>query len=111
MTATSGGAAKSSGRQPRIGGLLGRLKGTYRHDDEWLVKAFPHASAPLLIEAASRVQRRRYRRGDVIVAEGEAADRFYVVTSGEAEIFRSSNGARTATSTSAPTRLVSTSAK
>jgi hypothetical protein len=68
-----------------LSSLLGRLNGTHRRY-EWLAQAFPHASAPLLSEAASGLQRTRYRRGDVIVAEGEPADRFYVVTSGEAEV-------------------------
>jgi Cyclic nucleotide-binding domain len=40
------------------------------------------------MEAASRLQRSRYRRGEVIVAEGETADRFYVITSGEAEVIQ-----------------------
>jgi CRP-like cAMP-binding protein len=85
--ASSGGAVRSSGRLARIGGLRGRLDGTHRRY-RWLVQAFPHASDPILLETAGRLQRMRYRRGDVIVAEGEAADRFYVVTSGEAEVFQ-----------------------
>jgi hypothetical protein len=85
--AISGGAVKSSGRLPRIGGLRSRLDGTRRRY-RWLVQAFPHASDPVLLDAAGRLQRTRYRRGDVIVAEGEAADRFYVVTSGEAEVIQ-----------------------
>ena len=87
MTAPSGGAANSSGRQRRIGGLLGRLNGTHQRY-EWLVRAFPHAPAPLLFEAAGQARRKRYRRGDVIVAEGAPADRFYVVISGEAEVIQ-----------------------
>jgi hypothetical protein len=65
--------------------VLARLKGPER-DYEWLARGFPHASAPLLVEVAGRLRRNRYRRGDVIVAEGEPADRFFVVTSGEAEV-------------------------
>src|SRR4051812_7783970 len=65
--------------------MLGRIRGTDR-DSQWLARAFPQAPAQLLVEAASRVQRRRYQRGEVVVAEGEPADRFYVVTSGEAEV-------------------------
>jgi len=40
------------------------------------------------MEAARRLQRTRYRRGEVIVAEGEPANRFYVITSGEAEVIQ-----------------------
>ena len=72
-------------RRPPDRRLLGRLDGADR-DSEWLVQAFPEAPVPLLTEAAGRLQRIRYRRGDVIVAEGEAADRFYVITSGEVEV-------------------------
>ncbi len=85
MTETSSGDPKASGRHSRIERLLGRLDGA-DHDSEWLVQAFPEAPVPLLTEAAGRLQRVRYRRGDVIVAEGEAADRFYVITSGEVEV-------------------------
>jgi hypothetical protein len=88
MIAPSGrGATKPDQRQQRIGGLTSRLNGTRRRY-EWLVQAFPHASAPLLVEATYRLQRARYRRGEVIVAEGEPADRFYIVTSGEAEVIQ-----------------------
>ena len=88
MIAPSGrGATKPDQRQPRIGGLTSRLNGTRRRY-EWLVQAFPYASTPLLVEATYRLRRTRYRRGEVIVAEGEPADRFYIVTSGEAEVIQ-----------------------
>ena len=78
---------KPDRRERRIGGLASRFNGTRRRY-EWLVQVFPHASAPLLAEAMGRLRRTRYRRGDVIVAEGEPADRFYIVTSGEAEVIQ-----------------------
>jgi CRP-like cAMP-binding protein len=87
MAAPTGRGARSDRRQRRIGGLASRLNGSRRRY-EWLVKAFPHAPAPLLTEATSRLRRTRYRPGDVIVAEGEPADRFYIVTSGEAEVIQ-----------------------
>ena len=68
----------------RVGGLRGRFNGAHRRY-VWLVRVFPGAPAPLLVELAGGVGSRRYRRGEVIVAEGEPADRFFVVTSGEAE--------------------------
>jgi Cyclic nucleotide-binding domain len=70
-----------------LGGLASRFNGSRRRY-EWLVQAFPHASAPLLVDATHRLRRTRYRRGDVIVAEGAPADRFYIVTSGEAEVIQ-----------------------
>jgi CRP-like cAMP-binding protein len=54
----------------------------------WMARTFPHLSASLLVETTGRMQRSRYAPGDVIVAEGEPADRFYVVTAGEAEVAR-----------------------
>ncbi len=85
MVAPTGRRGAKSDR--RIGGLTSRLNGSRRRY-EWLVKAFPHAPAPLLAEATFRLRRTRYRRGDVIVAEGEPADQFYIVTSGEAEVIQ-----------------------
>jgi len=81
----SGGAVTSVARASRVGGLRDRLNGTHRRYT-WLVRVFPEATLPLLVELAGRARRRRYRRGEVIVAEGEQADRFYIVTSGEAEV-------------------------
>ena len=52
MTGLSGSGWKSSGRQRRIGSLLGRLSWTHRRY-KWLVRAFPDVSAPPLMEAAA----------------------------------------------------------
>ncbi len=79
------GATKSRRFPLRNGRLVNRLSSTGRRY-QCLVRVFPHASRPLLVEATRRLLRTRYRRGDVIVAEGEPADRFYIVTSGEAEV-------------------------
>ncbi len=88
MTALRGGGATSPGRhQRRRGGLARRLNGTERRY-ECLVRVFPHAPTSLLVEAAGRLRRTRYRRGDVIVAEGEPADWFYIMTSGEADLIQ-----------------------
>ena len=67
------------------GGFVGRLNRTERRY-ECLAQAFPHAPPSLLVEATGRLRRTRYRRGDIIVAEGEPADRFYIMTAGEAEL-------------------------
>jgi CRP-like cAMP-binding protein len=86
MTAPGGGGTTKPGRrQPRRGSLVGRLNRTERRYER-LAQAFPHAPPSLLIETAGRLRRARYRRGDIIVAEGEPADRFYIMTAGEAEL-------------------------
>jgi hypothetical protein len=73
MTAPGGGGTTKPGRrQPRRGSLVGRLNRTERRY-ECLAQAFPHAPPSLLIETAGRLRRARYRRGDIIVAEGEPA--------------------------------------
>jgi hypothetical protein len=86
VAAPGGGNAEKSGRRRlRRGRLVGRLdRPGLRYD--FLLQAFPRAPVPVLVEAAGGLRRTRYRRGDVIVAEGEPADRFYIVTSGEAEV-------------------------
>jgi CRP-like cAMP-binding protein len=87
VSGLSRGGWESSGRQRHAGSLRCRLSRTHRRY-KWLVRAFPDVSAAPLMEAASRLQRSRYRRGEVIVVEGETADRLFVITSGEAEVIQ-----------------------
>ena len=50
-----------------------------------LAAAFPRLPEPLLVEMAQELEEARFRRGDVIVREGDLADRFYIIESGEVE--------------------------
>jgi hypothetical protein len=56
--------------------------------DEWLAKAFPRLSQRDLASATQHLQAIRANIGDVIVREGEPADRFYIITSGRVDVLR-----------------------
>lgn len=49
-----------------------------------LAIAFPHLPAPLLVELAQGVEE-TFLPGETIVREGDPADRFYIIESGQAE--------------------------
>jgi CRP-like cAMP-binding protein len=69
---------------------LGRTM-TRRRRIRGLAAAFPHLPRSLLGEMADDLDEARFRRGEVIVREGDAADRFYIVDSGQVEATRSSS--------------------
>ena len=50
-----------------------------------LTAAFPHLPRSLLVEMADGLEEARFRRGEVIVREGDAADRFYMIDAGHVE--------------------------
>ncbi len=54
-----------------------------------LAVAFPHLPQPALVEMAEGLAEARFRPGDVIVREGEPADRFYIIESGQVEAAKS----------------------
>ena len=47
--------------------------------------AFPHLPQSMLGEMADDLEDARFRRGEVIVREGDPADRFYIIESGQVE--------------------------
>jgi hypothetical protein len=47
--------------------------------------AFPHLPQYLLADMADRLKQTRFGRGQVIVREGDEADRFYIIDAGEVE--------------------------
>ena len=48
-------------------------------------RRFRISREPLLVEMAEELEEARFGRGDVIVREGDAADRFYIIESGQVE--------------------------
>ena len=56
-----------------------------------LAAAFQHLPRSLLGQVADALDEARFRRGDVIVREGDPADRFYIIESGQVEVTQSSS--------------------
>jgi Cyclic nucleotide-binding domain len=54
-----------------------------------LAAAFPHLPPSLLGEMAQSLEEARFRPGEVIVCEGDPADRFYIIESGQVEATKS----------------------
>jgi CRP-like cAMP-binding protein len=56
--------------------------------DEWLAKALPNLSREQLIQFSTESQYERFSAGTVIFNQGDAADKFYIITKGQIEIIR-----------------------
>ncbi len=52
-----------------------------------VARALNRLSPRQVDEVSSKFVRERYSRGQVIIQQGDPADRFYIITSGRAEIF------------------------
>jgi peroxiredoxin 2/4 len=63
-------------------------RATLTGDDDWLAKAFPHLTGPGLEALAERAEKISVDAGETIVAEGDPADRFYVIAHGEVAVGR-----------------------
>jgi peroxiredoxin (alkyl hydroperoxide reductase subunit C) len=61
---------------------------TLTEEDDWLAKVFPDLVGSELSELAERAERISCAPGDTIIAEGETAERFYVIAAGEVSISR-----------------------
>jgi CRP-like cAMP-binding protein len=77
-----GGAPR---RRRRVPGRVGTRSRRIRH----LTAAFPHLPQSLLGEMAQSLEEARFWPGDVIVREGDPADRFYIIESGQVEATQS----------------------
>lgn len=55
--------------------------------NQYVAKALPDLSADQLVWVTRELEPRHYHRGETIITQGEMADRFYIVTKGEVEIF------------------------
>jgi alkyl hydroperoxide reductase subunit AhpC len=65
-------------------------KATLTSEDDWLEKVFPNLAGPELDSLAERAEKVSVGAGETIIAEGEPADRFYVIARGEVSISRRS---------------------
>ena len=63
---------------------------TLTSEDDWLAKIFPDLVGPELNALGERAERVSFAAGETIVAEGDLADRFYVIARGEVAISRRS---------------------
>ena len=63
-------------------------KATLTSDDDWLEKVFPDLAGPALDALAERAEKLWYSDGVSIVAEGDDANRFYVIAKGEVAVTR-----------------------
>ena len=61
-------------------------KATLTSEDDWLQKVFPDLAGPELDSLAERAEKMSFTQGDTIVAEGDSADRFYVIARGEVAV-------------------------
>jgi alkyl hydroperoxide reductase subunit AhpC len=61
---------------------------TLKAEDDWLAKVFPDLVGPELQSLAERAERVSFAPGETIVAEGDPADRFFVIAEGEVAISR-----------------------
>jgi len=68
---------------PLLIAFIYQLKRSY---DEWLARAFPDLPEALLIEATNRLQTVRFAAGETVIRQGDTADRFYIITQGQANV-------------------------
>lgn len=76
------------GRDPSLEALKGS-------GPERIADAFPHLSRDEIVEAAGRAQPQYFSEGDVILRQGDSADRFYVISSGEVAVTQETESGRT----------------
>lgn len=56
--------------------------------DDWLAKVFPELIGPQLRSLSDEAERMSFAAGETIIAEGDPADRFYVIAKGQVAITR-----------------------
>jgi peroxiredoxin (alkyl hydroperoxide reductase subunit C) len=56
--------------------------------NEWLAGAFPRLTKSVLADATNRLQTVELEAGQIIIRQGDEADRFYIVVAGEVAVVR-----------------------
>jgi len=62
--------------------------------NEYLAKAMPTLSHEVLLKATRQLEVKSYGPGEVIIQQGTQADRFYIVTGGQAKVYLDRPNAR-----------------
>lgn len=70
---------------PTVVGFLWQSRKVY---DAYLAKAIPTLTENQLIQATPKLERLTYEPGQVIVKQGDPADRFYIITRGQVDVVR-----------------------
>jgi hypothetical protein len=70
---------------PTVGAFLWQMRRVY---NEYLAKALPALSEAQLVSATTRLEHCKFKPGDIVVQQGDDADRFYIITRGEVEVLR-----------------------
>jgi ABC-type lipoprotein export system ATPase subunit len=55
--------------------------------NEYLAKAMPTLSHEVMMKATRRLDSQRFAPGEVIIQQGASADRFYIITGGQANVY------------------------
>ena len=56
--------------------------------DEFLAEALPELTEEQLVSATPKLMPVKYSAGDIIVRQGDLADKFYIITKGQVEVVR-----------------------
>lgn len=60
--------------------------------DEYLDDALPNLTEEQKIRTSTKLDRQTFEPGEVILRQGDVADRFYIITRGQVEVLREQNG-------------------
>ncbi|HEX2911644.1 MAG TPA: cyclic nucleotide-binding domain-containing protein [Chloroflexia bacterium] len=70
---------------PMVGAFIYQVRRIY---DEWLAKALPSLNREQLIQFSTNAEVATFDAGQTIFNQGDAADRFYIITKGKVEVLR-----------------------
>jgi Cyclic nucleotide-binding domain len=60
--------------------------------NQYLAEALPTLTEEELIRTSPKLERQTYKPGSVVVRQGDPADKFYILTKGQAEVLRENDG-------------------